>query len=114
MEELVLRKTVYSKVDYPRIIDTNFTQLINQEQESQSPPEISVEEFFTNYREIFFNIPKLGESNSHEYLVRTSGDYISDELVDPTIQALLEEINNLRQENLELNQTIIDLTNQQG
>jgi len=114
MEELVLRKTVYSKVDYPRIIDTNFTQLINQEQESQSPPEISVEEFFTNYREIFFNIPKLGESNSHEYLVKTSGDYISDELVDPTIQALLEEINNLRQENLELNQTIIDLTNQQG
>ena len=114
MEEVVLRKTVYSKVDYPRIIDTNFTQLINQEQESQSPPEISVEEFFTNYREIFFNIPKLGESNSHEYLVRTSGDYISDELVDPTIQALLEEINNLRQENLELNQTIIDLTNQQG
>lgn len=114
MKEVVLTKTVYSKVDYPRIIDTNFTQLINQQEETQSPPEVSVEEFFTNYREIFFNIPKLGESNSHEYLVKTSGDYISDELVDPTIQALLEEINNLRQENLELNQTIIDLTNQQG
>jgi hypothetical protein len=114
MEEVVLTKTVYSKVDYPRIIDTNFTQLINQQEETQSPPEVSVEEFFTNYREIFFNIPKLGESNSHEYLMKTSGDYISDELVDPTIQALLEEINNLRQENLELNQTIIDLTNQQG
>ena len=114
MEEVVLTKTVYSKVDYPRIIDTNFTQLINQQEETQSPPEVSIEEFFTNYREIFFNIPKLGESNSHEYLVKTSGDYISDELVDPTIQALLEEINNLRQENLELNQTIVDLTNQQG
>lgn len=114
MEEIVLTKTVYSKVDYPRIIDTNFTQLINQQEETQSPPEVSIEEFFTNYREIFFNIPKLGESNSHEYLVKTSGDYISDELVDPTIQALLEEINNLRQENLELNQTIVDLTNQQG
>lgn len=114
MEEVILRKTVFSKVDYPRIIDTNFTQLINQQQESQSPQEISVEDFFTNYREIFFNIPKLGESNSHQYLVKTSGDYISDELVDPTIQALLEEINNLRQENLELNQTIVDLTNQQG
>ncbi len=114
MEEVTLTKTTYSKIDYPRIIDTTFTQLINQNQLNETAPEISVEDFFTNYREIFFNIPKLGETNSHQYLVRTSGDYISDELVDPTIQALLDEINSLRQENLELNQTLVDLTNQQG
>ena len=114
MQEVTLRNKLYSKIDYPRIIDTSFTQLINEQEQTQTAPEISVEDFFTNYREIFYNIPKLGDTNSHQYLVKTSGDYISDELVDPTIQALLEEINSLRQENLELNQTIVDLTNQQG
>ena len=79
--------------------------------------------FFNQYQSLFFDIPKLGETNSHEYLVKTSGEYINADQTDATIQALLAEIDILREENLQLNQDLIqsqtpskaqiqDLTNQ--
>jgi hypothetical protein len=74
----------------------------------ESIPSISVAEFFNNYQEIFFQIPKFGDINSHEYLIKTSQEYIgSNQLTDDTIQALIEEVTQLRQENLDLQQQII-------
>jgi hypothetical protein len=71
-------------------------------------PTISVAEFFQNYQQIFFLIPKLGEANSHEYLIKTSQEYIgSSGINEDTIQALINEITQLRQENLDLQQQII-------
>lgn len=105
-----LNKKEYSKNRYTQVIDTSFTQLVNA---SVTPlvdtPSISVDEFFSNYQEIFFQIPKFGEFNSHEYLVKTSQEYIGESNDnDETIQALVDEITQLRQENLELNQQIAD------
>jgi hypothetical protein len=107
-EKINLNKTNYSKTQYERVIDTSFTQLI----EPVSPPtivvpSISVAEFFSNYQEIFFQIPKFGDINSHEYLIKTSQEYIGSDLLDnSTIEALIEEITQLRQENLELQQQL--------
>lgn len=105
-----LNKKEYSKNRYTQVIDTSFNQLVNA---SVTPlvdtPSISVDEFFSNYQEIFFQIPKFGEFNSHEYLVKTSQEYIGESNDnDETIQALVDEITQLRQENLELNQQIAD------
>jgi len=105
-----LNKKEYSKNRYNQVIDTSFTQLVNSSiepvVETQS---ISVEEFFNNYQEIFFQIPKFGDINSHEYLAKTSQEYIGDtNNNDETIQALIDEITQLRQENLELNQRLAD------
>ena len=73
-----------------------------------SIPSISVAEFFTNYQEIFYQIPKFGELNSHEYLIKTSTDYIgTSAITDTTVQALIDEITQLRQENLDLQQQLI-------
>ena len=58
--------------------------------------------FFENYNEIFYEIPATGETNSHEYLVKTSGEYIDFDENSEIIQALQEEINALREQNLEL------------
>jgi hypothetical protein len=102
-----LNKQEFSKSQYERVIDTSFTQL-GQPTTIEPTQSISVDEFFNNYQEIFFQIPKFGEFNSHEYLVKTSGDYIEFTTSDETT-ALIEEVTQLRQENLELNQQIISL-----
>ena len=110
-EQINLNKTVYSKTQYERVIDTSFTQLI--EPQITSPliiPSISISEFFQNYQQIFFQIPKFGNTNSHEYLIKTSQEYIGDinNTDTDTIQALIDEITQLRQENLDLQQQIFN------
>lgn len=112
METVNLNKKVYAKGQYERVIDTQFSQLANTQPSSlTTTPTISVSEFFQNYTQIFFQIPKEGETNSHEYLVKTSSEYINADLINSDIQALIDEINLLQQQNLELNQQLIELQN---
>jgi len=110
--ELKLSKKLYNKPAYLNTIETQFTELISVTQESTAPTQsISVGEFFQYYNEIFYEIPKEGEVNSHEYLIKQSTDYVGSQGISNEIQALLDEITSLREENLELQQNIIDLTN---
>jgi hypothetical protein len=109
MTIITLIKPVYNKNQYTKVIDTSFTQLgLVSPTSSFVVPTISVAEFFQNYQELFFSIPKFGNTNSHEYLIKTSTDYIgSNQSIDTTTQALIEEITQLRQENLSLQQQLI-------
>ena len=108
-EQINLNKTVYSKTQYERVIDTSFTQLVQPTPVSPlSIPSISVAEFFTNYQEIFYQIPKFGPTNSHEYLIKTSQAYIGQtQTENDTMQALIDEITQLRQDNIDLQQQLI-------
>jgi len=109
MEIITLTNTVYNKNQYQKVIDTSFTQLVQPPTTSSVvPPTISVAEFFQNYQQIFFQIPKFGETNSHEYLIKTSQEYVgsSSSVNDDTIQALIDEITQLRQENITLQQQL--------
>ena len=108
--ELKLNKKLYNKPAYLNTIDTQFTELIPSTLEDDAPQLISVDEFFQYYNELFYEIPKEGEVNSHEFLVKQSTDYIGSQDISNEIQALLTEINNLREENLTLQQNIVDLT----
>ena len=107
MANYPLNKTVFNKEAYLNTVDTSFAQV------STPPPPledtITVSEFFDLYDAIFYDIPANGSTNSHEYLVKTSGEYINFEQNDEDIQALLDEITGLRQENLVLTQQIINL-----
>ena len=117
METISLNKKVYAKNQYEKVIDTNFSQLATSPSPTAAPsPTISVEEFFQNYNQIFFQIPKTGETNSHEYLIKTSSEYVGSTQVNNDIQALIDEINSLQQTNLELNQQLVNLavTSSQG
>ena len=108
MEQVNLNKSVFEKRQYERVIDTSFTQLVQPAATSSVvPPSISVAEFFTNYQTLFFEIPKYGNTNSHEYLIKTSQAYAGEFNNDDTIQALIEEVTQLRQENLVLQQQIL-------
>ena len=109
MAVITLIKPVYNKNQYEKVINTSFTQLVNVSSSlSASLPVISVDQFFQYYQDLFYIIPELGDINSHQYLVITSGAYIgSTTPTDNTIQALIEEVTQLRQENLDLQQQII-------
>jgi hypothetical protein len=62
---------------------------------------ITVNQFFEYYNELFYEIPAFGATNSHEYLVITSGDYINFEGDNAEIQALQNEIAQLRKDLLQ-------------
>lgn len=100
-ESIDLRKEVFNKFQYAKTIDTSFNELgvvsITEELEAQP----TVEEFFGLYNSLFYDIPALGETNSHQYLVRTSGDYINFDEVNEEIQALQAEIAQLRSDLLQ-------------
>jgi hypothetical protein len=111
MEQITLNKSVFEKRQYEKVIDTSFTQLVQPAVTSSVvAPSISIAEFFTNYQTLFFEIPKYGTINSHEYLIKTSQEYAGDFNNDDTIQALIEEVTQLRQENLDLQQQILNTT----
>ena len=95
-ERLDLIKNVYNKTQYIKTIDTSFSELgtLTTTEELQAQP--TVEEFFALYNSLFYDIPALGETNSHQFLVRTSGEYINFDEVQEEIQALQAEIAQLR------------------
>lgn len=106
--ELTLSKKIYNKSAYLNTIDTQFTELTPPIPVVEEP--ISVDEFFQSYNDLFYEIPKEGEVNSHQYLIKTSVEYVGSQSTSNDIQALLNEITTLREENLVLQQSIVDLT----
>lgn len=107
-ESLNLSRTVYGTSTYTRVIDTEFRQLVSPpEQEEES---IDIDRFFELYDQLFFQIPITGETNSHEYLISRSSEYVGGELLTDNEKALIDEINSLRQQLLEANKSIVDIS----
>ena len=71
------------------------------------------EELFRLYDKLYYVIDVEGETNSHEYLVTRSSELISFDKTTEEIQPLLDEISQLRQQNLALNQQLLDLETRQ-
>ena len=108
-----LNKTVFNKRDYEKTIDSSFTQLGLKSVQEQINEQPTIQKFFDMYNELFYDIPEMGELNSHEFLIKTSGEYIDSEIDNEVIQALQNEITQLREELLQSQQNLIDITNQQ-
>jgi len=103
-ENIDLNKEVFNKRDYGKTINTSFTQLGVKSVQEQIDEQPSVQEFFNLYNDLFYQINEVGPTNSHEYLVKTSGDYIAFDENNEIIEALQREIANLRTELLEAQQ----------
>jgi hypothetical protein len=107
-QQVNLTKQVYDKNQYQKVIDTSFTQLVQPTTAVTGSTLPSVDQFFDFYNQLFFDIPKFGETNSHEYLIKTSQEYIgTSALANDELQALIDEITELRQENLDLQQQLL-------
>jgi len=100
-EKINLNKDVFNRTEFFNAVDINFNELIPPV-ELPPPPPFTVENFFEQYEILFLDIPKEGDIDSHQYLVQKSSNYINFEQNNIDIQALLDEIAELRKENLEL------------
>ena len=72
-----------------------------QEQINEQP---TVQEFFDMYNQLFYEINELGPTNSHEYLIKTSSEYVAFDENNEIIESLQNEIAQLREELLEAQQ----------
>lgn len=109
-EKYNIGKTNLNKEKYTKVIDNSFTELI-----PPPPPPVvepTVDNFFQLYNELFYDIPKEGDINSHQYLIIQSTEYVGNIALTEEFLALVEEVNNLRSQLLEANQKIIDLQTQ--
>jgi uncharacterized protein YecA (UPF0149 family) len=108
---VTLIRTGFNREAFNATINTAFTELgVAEEDLSFFDPNLAtVEDFFTIYNNLFFLIPKYGEINSHEYLITESGGYIDYQANQAEIQALLEEIAELRETNLQLQLDMAEL-----
>jgi hypothetical protein len=109
MSQIPIQKTVFNKDTYSRVVDTQFSQLLNQGAEDEALS-FTVDDFFQLYDEVFFQIPKEGDINSHQYILQREADYLGISISQDDVQALLNEITSLRQQVLEAQATINDLT----
>ena len=108
-ENIQLNKNVFSKRQYQKTIDTSFTQLGVKTIQEQIDEQPTVQEFFDLYNELFYEIPEEGSTNSHEFLVKTSGDYIGFDGLNDEITALQKEIAQLREDLLDAQKENVEL-----
>jgi hypothetical protein len=108
-ESVNFQKQVFSKEQYSKVIDTSFKELGVQSIQEQIVLQPTVNEFFVLYNEIFYDIPELGETNSHEYLIKTSSEYINFNANQEEIAALQAEIAQLRIDLLDAQKQIVAL-----
>ena len=104
-----LRKEVFNKPQYEQVIDTSFSQLGIVSVSASAENQISIEEFFGYYNSLFYDIPPTGETNSHEFLVKNSGEYINFDQIAEEILALQQEIAGLREELLAEQIKVVEL-----
>jgi|TARA_R110000823_G_C15851035_1_gene492158 hypothetical protein len=108
-----LNRVVFNKLKYEKTIDTSFTELLPPAPEADETPILTVEQFFQAYNTLFFEIPKTG-INSHNELIQTSTEYIGDEQSNAELDALFQEINNLRAELLTSQEELINFQTAQS
>ena len=99
MSQIPIEKTVYDKLTFGKVINTQFSQLLNNQEEET--PVFTIEDFFELYEQLFYQIPKEGDTNSHQYIIEKEADYLGIIISQDDIQALLDEITTLRQQVLD-------------
>lgn len=109
-QEVNLTKEVYGRNTYVRVVDTSFSELYKPTVAPVLSTQVTVEQFFDYYDTLFFEIPAMGEVNSHEYLVKRSTEYLGGNVLTDNERAYIDEINSLRQQLLEANQNYLSLT----
>ena len=109
MTKITLKAQRFNKEKFNETVNKEFTQLTNIPDPSFFDRDLAtLDDFWYLYDKFFYIIPKLGDVESHQYLARTSGEYSDFATINTEIQALLDEIAELRRENLDL---IKDATN---
>ena len=108
MVNVNLESLVVGREEFDRIVDRKFYELLDAETLIVSPR--TLEQFFQDYEDLYYQIPIEGETASHRYLVNLSSRMIPLDQDQSDIQPLLDEIANLRAQNLKIQQELVILT----
>lgn len=108
MRKVDIIKDIKGLNTYENVIDTEFRELYSKPIPVVSS-QISIEQFFNYYDQLFYDIPITGD-NSHYSLVERSQQYIGGTVIDQEKSALIEEINSLRQQIIDLSQTYLNIS----
>ncbi len=103
--EIRLQKTVFDKGNVDKVIDRTFNTFA---QPTPVEDSATVEEFFSLYEQLYYEIPIEGPTQSHEYLIKRSSELVNFEKDTEDIQPLLDEIAILREQILEYQQQLIE------
>jgi hypothetical protein len=111
-EVIPIRNLVYNKDTFAKVINTQFSEL---NAVPPTTPETTLENFFELYDELFTEIPREGDVDSHRFILEREAEYLGVRISDDNeIQALLQEITDLRQQLLEADTTNATLEAQTG
>lgn len=97
-------KIVYNKTQLDKVINRSFNFYL---QKPIIPTSITISEFFNAYEKLYYEIPPLGETESHQYLIKRSSELVSLDASTPDIQPLLDEIAQLREQILSYQNQLI-------
>lgn len=107
--EVRIKKSVYDKEEFKKVVDTEFKTFT---QPVVIDTDLTVAELFEQYRKLYYEIPLQG-NDSHTTLIEESSKLVEFEKDTQDIQPLLDEISSLREQNQELNQQLFDFESQQ-
>jgi len=105
-KDIQIKNKVLNKEQLDKVVDREFTFFTSPE---TADDELTVDEFFTAYDNLYYEIPVEGDSGSHAYLIKKSSELADYDRTTEDIQPLLDEIATLRRELLNQQQIIIDL-----
>lgn len=104
-KNIEIKKTVFDNTKFSKVVDRNFNTFVLPPVNIQD----EVADFFRLYEDLFYVIDILGDTDSHQYIVKKSSELLNFDAVTQDIQPLLDEIAQLREQNLALNQQILTL-----
>ena len=111
-ENVDINLTTYNRAQFNKAVNTDFTEFgVTGEPEENIVDQVDITTFFQAYDNLFLEIPKQGDINSHQYLTNRSGEYAGGEDINAEIEALTAEVTQLREENVALQQQLIELAN---
>jgi hypothetical protein len=109
MSQIPIEKQVFDKDQFGKVINTQFSQLIDPQQ-TEATPTFTLDDFFTLYDQLFYQIPREGDIDSHQYILQREAEYLGVIIDQEDIQALLDEITVLRQQVLDTQTALNDLS----
>jgi hypothetical protein len=116
MEKINLTAQKFNKSSFNKRVNTSFTELIKSDNTNifnnlTSDTNKNLSNFFSMYNELFYDIPKDGQTQSHEFLIKESAAYIDFNQNEELIASLQSEISSLRKELLEEQQRTAEILN---
>ena len=108
-EQIPIEKQVYDKGTFSKVVDTQFSQLLVNVDEGDTPT-FTIDDFFELYEQLFYQIPKEGDTNSHRFILEKEAEYLGVIINQDDIQALLDEITVLRQQVLDTQNSLSEIS----